>query len=228
MMTVNEGTKKAQNIIGTHKYLYGAKGQLYTKELVNSLAKSYPNKYTATLKKEAMKDADKGYLAGDCSYLVCAAMGLPMINSAGLKNKAVMKLRPQKSVAQEGMCLWKEGHVAYIGDDLKVYEMRSTAADGRVSSFDSRAKDFEYMFVVRESPLYVYNMQHTLCGTYYGKYEGKSYSIVESLLAVGEKDISFAHRKKIAEKNNITNYLGTPAQNIQLVNLLKEGKLLRA
>ena len=227
-MNVNEGTRLAQKIVKTHRYLYGGKGQPYTKELVERLAKSYPNIYTAALKKEAMKDANKGYYAGDCSYLVCTAMGLSMINSAALKDRAVMKLRPQKSLAQEGMCLWKSGHVAYIGDDLKVYEMRSTSADGKVSSFDARAKDFDYMFVVRESPLYYYNMSHTVNGTYYAKYEGKSNSIVESLIAVGEKDTSFAHRKKIAEKNKIDNYKGTVTQNTQLVNLLKEGKLLRA
>lgn len=227
-MNVNEGTRVAQVIVKTHRYLYGAKGQPYTKELVNRLAKAYPKTFTAALKKEAMKDANKGYLAGDCSYLVCAAMGLSMINSTGLKNKAVMKLRPQKSVAQEGMCLWKEGHVAYIGDDLKVYEMKSTAADGRVSSFDARAKNFEYMFVVKDSPLYYENQKSSQSNACYPVYTGKSNSIVESLIAVGEKDTSFAHRKEIAIKNKIHDYKGTVPQNLQLVNLLKNGQLLKA
>lgn len=227
-MNVNEGTRVAQEIVKTHRYLYGGKGQLYTTALVEKLAKAYPKTFTASIKKEALKDADKGYLAGDCSYLVCKAMGLPIMNSTALKNKAVMKLKIQKSIAQEGMCLWKEGHVAYVGDDLKIYEMRSTAKDGCVSSWDKRAKDFEYMFVVKDSPLYFWSTQHSPFGDYYPVYTGKSNSIVESLIAVGEKDTSFAHRKKIATRNKINDYKGTVPQNLQLVNLLKNGQLLKA
>ena len=227
-MNVNEGTRVAQEIVKTHRYLYGGKGQPYTKELVEKLAKAYPKTFTASIKKEALKDADKGYLAGDCSFLVCKAMGLSMMSSAVLKTQAVMKLRIQKSLAKEGMCLWREGHVAYVGDDLKIYEMRSTAKDGTVSTWDKRAKDFEYMFVVRNSPLYFENQQTNPLGNYYPKYTGKSASIVESLLAVGEKDISFAHRKQIAIKNKIDNYSGTVPQNLQLVALLKDGQLLKA
>lgn len=227
-MNVKEGTRKAQEIVKTHRYLYGGKGQPYTKQLVEKLAKAYPKTFTASLKKEALKDADKGYLAGDCSFLVCSAMGLSMMGSAQLKANAVMKLRIQKSLAKEGMCLWREGHVAYVGDDLKIYEMRSTAKDGTVSSWDKRAKDFEYMFVVKNSPLYFENQQNNPLGDYYPIYKGTSSSIVESLIAVGEKDTSFAHRKQIAIRNKIENYIGTIPQNLQMVKLLKDGQLLKA
>jgi len=227
-MNVNEGTRVAKEIVKTHRYLYGGKGQLYTTALVERLAKAYPKTFTASIKKEALKDADKGYLAGDCSFLVCSAMGLSMMSSAVLKTQAVMKLRIQKSLAREGMCLWREGHVAYVGDDLKIYEMRSTAKDGTVSTWDKRAKDFEYMFVVRNSPLYFENQQTNPLGNYYPVYTGKSNSIVESLIAVGEKDTSFAHRKEISIKNKIYDYKGTVPQNLQLVNLLKNGQLLKA
>lgn len=227
MITVKECTGLAQSVINKYKYLYGAKGQPYTKELVKRLAKAYPGTYSTALKAEAMKEANKGYMAGDCSWFICYIMQLSMMGSAQIKENALMKLKPQKSLAKEGMCLWKEGHVAYVGDDLKIYEMRSTAKDGTVSSWDQRAKDFTYMFVVRNSPLYFENQQTNPLGNYYPKYTGKSTSIVESLLAVGEKDISFAHRKQIAEKNGIVNYRGTIAQNLQLVRLLKDGKLLK-
>lgn len=226
-MTVKECTQTAQKIVTTHKYLYGAKGQPYTKELVERLAKAYPKNYTASLKTEAMKDANKGYMAGDCSYLVCRALGLPMINSAAIKNKAVMLIRPQKSLAAEGMVLWKSGHVAYIGDDLKIYELRSTAADGRISSWDDRAKDFSYMFVVKESPLYYERQEYSPFNDYFPQYIGNAGSIVAALIAVNCKDTSFKYRKQIAEKNGIKGYRGTVAQNTQLVKLLKQGKLLR-
>ncbi len=51
-------------------------------------------------------------------------------------------------------------------------------------------------------------------------------SIVDALNSVGA-DSSFAYRKKIAAKNNISNYTGTAAQNTKMLNLLKAGKLLK-
>ena len=50
-------------------------------------------------------------------------------------------------------------------------------------------------------------------------------SIVEALNSIGV-DSSFANRKKIAKLNNISNYKGTAAQNITLLNLFKAGKLI--
>lgn len=62
---------------------------------------------------------------------------------------------------------------------------------------------------------------------YYPKYSGKSGSIVEALVAVGEKNTSLTHRKTIAAVNGITGYSGTAAQNTSLLALLKSGKLKR-
>ena len=61
----------------------------------------------------------------------------------------------------------------------------------------------------------------------YGYLENSSYkgnSIVDALKQIGI-DSSFEHRKKLAEKNNIKNYRGTPEQNTKMLNLLKKGKL---
>ena len=60
-----------------------------------------------------------------------------------------------------------------------------------------------------------------------GYLENSSYkgnSIVDALKQIGV-DSSFEHRKELAERNNITNYRGTPEQNTKLLNLLKQGKL---
>ena len=62
---------------------------------------------------------------------------------------------------------------------------------------------------------------------YYPRYTGKGTSLVSALATVGEKDTSFSHRKKIAWANGITNYSGTAAQNIALVDLLKAGKCIK-
>ncbi|MCM1506497.1 MAG: hypothetical protein NC177_05105 [Ruminococcus flavefaciens] len=61
---------------------------------------------------------------------------------------------------------------------------------------------------------------------YFKKYTGKSGSIVEALKAVGA-DSSFNYRKSIASKNGINNYSGTASQNSTLLNLLKNGKLIK-
>ena len=54
------------------------------------------------------------------------------------------------------------------------------------------------------------------------KYNGVS--IVDALKEINI-DSSFEYREKLAEKNNIKNYIGTREQNTLLLNLLKQGKL---
>ena len=61
---------------------------------------------------------------------------------------------------------------------------------------------------------------------YYPKYTGISNSISDALKSLGI-DNSKANRTAIASKNGISNYKGTSAQNIQLLTLLKQGKLLK-
>ena len=63
---------------------------------------------------------------------------------------------------------------------------------------------------------------------YYPKYTGSTTSIVIALREVGEKDISFSHRTKIANANGITKYNGLAGQNTTLLRLLKQGRLKKA
>ena len=65
----------------------------------------------------------------------------------------------------------------------------------------------------------------TVSQRYFKKYTGKSSSIVDGLVAVGA-DHSFNYRKKIAVANGVQNYIGTPTQNLKLLNLLKQGRLV--
>ena len=62
--------------------------------------------------------------------------------------------------------------------------------------------------------------------SYFKKYTGNSVSIVDALKSIGEKS-SFNYRTKIAQINGITNYAGTSKQNTYMLNLLKEGKLIK-
>ena len=63
-------------------------------------------------------------------------------------------------------------------------------------------------------------------GECFRPYTGKSYSIVDALHAVGA-DYSYAYRKQIAAANNIQGYRGTAQQNLQMLELLKAGKLVQ-
>lgn len=60
---------------------------------------------------------------------------------------------------------------------------------------------------------------------YLPRYIGASGSIVAALKSVGVNS-SYDYRKKIATANNIVNYTGTPMQNIQMLNKLKDGNLI--
>lgn len=60
--------------------------------------------------------------------------------------------------------------------------------------------------------------------SYYNKYTGKSTSIVDALASL-KVDSSFKHRQKIAKANGIKNYVGTPKQNLKMLDMLKKGIL---
>ena len=61
---------------------------------------------------------------------------------------------------------------------------------------------------------------------YFKTYKGVSESIVDALEAIGAKS-DFSYRKKIAAKNKIKDYKGTPEQNVKMLALLKKGKLVK-
>jgi len=61
---------------------------------------------------------------------------------------------------------------------------------------------------------------------YYPKYTGSTISIVDALKSVGVNS-SYDNRANIARKNGIINYIGSASQNLRLLQLLKEGKLIK-
>lgn len=64
-------------------------------------------------------------------------------------------------------------------------------------------------------------------GECYPKCAASYESLVDALISVGA-DASFASRKEIAESNGVSGYTGSAAQNILLLNKLKNGALLQA
>ena len=61
---------------------------------------------------------------------------------------------------------------------------------------------------------------------YFPKCSSSQTSIVNALKSIGA-DSSYSYRKKIAAANGISGYSGTAAQNTQMLNLLKQGKLIK-
>lgn len=61
---------------------------------------------------------------------------------------------------------------------------------------------------------------------YFKAYKGDSESIVDALEAIGAKS-DYSYRKKIAAKNKIKDYKGTPEQNGKMLALLKKSKLVK-
>lgn len=61
----------------------------------------------------------------------------------------------------------------------------------------------------------------------YPKYTGSTTSIVQALKEVGEPDTSLTHRKQIATYNGIVPYNGTAAENTRMLNMLKQGILIK-
>ena len=112
-------------------------------------------------------------------------------------------------------------------------EKKKLEATGLVSSFSYTKRD-----ELRVGDILVSKKKgHTACVvvapeepkvTYYPKYTGKGTSIVSALATVGEKDTSMAHRKLIAKANGIEGYYGSVKQNLDMVALIKAGKLIKA
>lgn len=62
---------------------------------------------------------------------------------------------------------------------------------------------------------------------YYSACASKYTSIVKALNSINVNS-SYSHRAKIAKANGISGYRGSASQNIKMLNLLKQGKLIKA
>ena len=93
----------------------------------------------------------------------------------------------------------------------------------------------DYPSIIKKAGLNGYKKQETVATTpkketnnnkFYKKYIGKSVSLVNALAYLGI-DYSLKNRLKIAKANGIKLYVGTASQNTKLLNLLKQGKLIK-
>lgn len=151
-------TKRAKDMInGGYKYIYGAKGQKITVNLISSLARSYPKVYTSTIK--TMAYAKLGNKGIDCSGFVSKATKTNYGGSANIREHMTsVHNTSDRSAIVDGMVCYRVGHVGLIEVDANgnawVLEAQSTATDLKRTRVEDRLSHF----------------------TIYGKLEGVNYS----------------------------------------------------
>jgi len=96
--------------------------------------------------------------------------------------------------------------------------------DGWLKKFGYTMNDFRQwvyneMYPAKQEPIAYTSLRFPAC-----KYTGVS--IAAALVSIGVNG-SLANRRKIAKANGIKLYVGTTNQNIQMLNLLKTGKLIK-
>lgn len=121
-----------------------------------------------------------------------------------------------KTPKQGDVAIWEYGHIA-IFDHNKNYFFSQNPNPCRVIQINRGGVHY---FRLKQKAAPKPSVK------YYAKYNGKSGSIVDALNAIGA-DSSFSNRRAIAKANGITAYVGSPSQNIKMLNLLKQGKLIK-
>lgn len=128
------------------------------------------------------------------------------------KRKALDKYFDEVKTAKEGdIAIWEYGHIAIFDHNKNYY-------------FSQNPNPCKVMKITRGGVHYFRKKKTKPKVSYYNKYTGKSTSIVDALKSL-HVDSSFTHRKKIAKANGIKGYIGTPKQNLEMLNKLKKGIL---
>lgn len=218
-------------------YWYGTFGNTATQSLLTAKTKQYPGHYTnGRMKKyksqigERVHDCVgliKGYLWSD------SATAIPKYNSSQdvSANGMLGKCKEQGKIATipeiPGVLVFMSGHVGvYIGNG---YVIEARGFDYGVVK--TRLKDRNWTHWGK-CPYITYTDTKPVTSnsgaskSYFKKYTGNSTSIVDALKSLGYSS-SFTYRKKIATANGVKVYAGTPTQNLKLLSLLKQGKLIK-
>lgn len=132
------------------------------------------------------------------------------------KRSVLLKYFTEVKTAQQGdIAIWEHGHIAIV-DHANYYFSQNPNAPKVMKITKGGVHFFRLKSQVKPTP----------SNKYYAKYTGKSGSIVDALRAIGA-DSSFNNRRAIAKANGIKGYIGTASQNIKMLNLLKQGKLIK-
>lgn len=208
-------------------YWYGTFGKTANQSLLNEKKKQYPKHYTASrMDKYKMQF---GARVHDCVGLIKGYLwseiftSSPKYNSSqdvsanGMKSRCKEKGDISTIPEIPGVLVFYNGHVGvYIGNG-KVIEARGFA----YGVVETNLKDRKWTSWGK-CPWITYpdDIKH------FAPCDSEETSIVDALKKAGENS-SLSNRKKIAIANGISDYSGTAKQNITLLNLMKQGKLVR-
>lgn len=209
-------------------YWYGTFGNTASESLLTSKKKQYPKHYTSG--RMSKYRSQLGMRVHDCVGLIKGYLwsesetASPKYNSAqdvsanGMLKKCIEKGKIKTLPEIPGVLVFMSGHVGIYAGNGKVIEARGFAygvvetelADRKWTSW-GKCPWIKYP----ETKAVYFPMCHSACT-----------SIVDGLKSV-KANSSFAYRKKVAALNGISGYLGTASQNIKLLALLKQGKLMK-
>lgn len=219
-------------------YYYGTFGQKANKSLYDSKKKQYPEYY-----KWGYPIKDNGVKVHDCvglikGYLWCdSATATPKYNANqdvsanGMYAKCTKKGKIKTIPEVPGVLVFMDKHVGvYIGSG-EVIEARGHAYGVVKTKLKDRPwKNWGYCpyitYEVKKAEPKPIKAPTADSKSYYKKYTGKSVSIVDALNSIGVNS-SYANRKKIAKANGIKLYVGSAKQNTKMLELLKNGKLVK-
>lgn len=186
-----------------------------------------------------------GNKANSYGGAVYKANGVPDTNADGMI-KLCKNVSTDFSKIEVGEAVWMPGHIGiYIGNNLAVECtpiwkdcVQITACNHAVSGYNRRNwtkhGKLPWVTYVNETPAPKVEPKKetpklattTTASKYFPKYTGKSVSIVDGLAAV-KASFTYSYRAKIAKANGIKLYVGTAKQNGTMLNLLKQGKLIK-
>ncbi len=209
-------------------YWYGTFGNTASESLLTSKKKQYPSHYTSG--RMAKYRSQLGKRVHDCVGLIKGylwsetATANPKYNAAqdvsanGMLKKCIEKGKIATLPEIPGVLVFMSGHVGIYAGNGNVIESRGFAygvvetelADRKWTSWG-------------KCPWITYPSAKAI---YFPKCDSACKSIVDGLKEV-KANSGFAYRKKIAALNGISGYLGTASQNIKLLALLKQGKLMK-
>lgn len=134
-MTVKEICINAERLKEQCVYVYGAKYQQITENLLQTLKQQNPKTYTDSYLNKCRKKIGK--IGIDCSGLVCKAAGLSHIGSYQMNERWTKLDKPRV-----GAAAWKQGHIALVysvlesGKKVGVIEAKGVDYDCQYNIYD--------------------------------------------------------------------------------------------
>lgn len=164
-------------------------------------------------------------------YINCQPSGYARSLAENKKNNKILKYYKEVSLSNAvsgsvvvyGKCkVAPKSHVGFLYENLhngKIKIFHQTSSLGHAGIETITADGIIGVF----TPNNIINEKEE---KYFLKCKYNGFSIVDGLKSIGANS-SYEYRKKIAKANNIKDYRGTAFQNLKMLSLLKQGKLLK-